>query len=102
MTLSSKVFGVSNWSLPSGGQTYADVIDSDITQSVIDSGLVMVYLEVNGFWAALPFTRYYSDNLVVTSFQVKLNTVRIIVTSSDFTNPPLDFLSIKVVAIDGN
>jgi hypothetical protein len=101
MKLSSTVFSVSNWSIPSGGQTHADVIDSAITQSVIDSGLVMVYLDVDGFWAALPYTKYFSDHMIVTSFEVSLNTVRIIVSESDLTNPPLDLLSIKVVAIDG-
>jgi hypothetical protein len=102
MNLSSTVLSVSNWSVPSDGQTYADVIDSAITQSVIDSGLVMVYLDVNGYWAALPYIRYFPGFMIVTSFQITLNTVRLIVSESDLTNPPQDDLSIKVVVIDGN
>ena len=99
--VSSKVFSVSNWSNLATGQIYADITYSAVTQAILDSGSVIVYLNTAGYWSALPYTKYFSDHFIATSYQCSLNTVRIIVTESDLTNPPRDDLSIKVVVITG-
>jgi hypothetical protein len=102
VSVTSTVISVSDWSIPDFGPIHSDVTIPGITQSVIDSGLVMVYLKVDDFWATLPYTRYFTDHQIVTSYKVKLNTLRVIVFETDFTNPPQDDLSLKVVIIDGN
>lgn len=100
--VSSKYYTVSSWSVPAAGSIYTDIANSDITQSVIDSGSVMVYLNVNNAWTPLPYNRYYSNHFIATTFQCTAGNVRIIVTESDLTNPPQDILSLKVVTIGGH
>lgn len=100
--VSSKTYSVSSWSVPAGGQIYADISDADITQAIIDSGSVMVYLYNTNYWTPLPYNHYFSDHFIATTFQCKTGSVRIVVTESDLTNPPQDLLSIKVVTIAGH
>ena len=100
--VSSKFYTVSSWSVPASGQIYTDIADADITQNVIDSGSVMVYLNTSGSWTPLPYNHYYSDHFIATTFQCSVGTVRVVVTESDLTNPPQDNLSLKVVAIGGH
>lgn len=84
----TQTFIVSNWyyNAPSWG---VDITDLDITQDIVDNGLVMVYISNgSGGWQALPYTVYptsgYSSTYVFVHY---LYGVTIWKTDSDLTLP---------------
>ncbi|MFI5218370.1 MAG: collagen-like protein [Bacteroidia bacterium] len=84
----TQTFTVSNWYYiaPSYG---VDIADFDITQDIVDNGLVMVYTSNgSGGWQALPYTAYPSSSYSSTYVFVHyLNGVTIWKTDSDLTQP---------------
>jgi len=66
-----------------------DIVDNDITQAIVDDGIVMVFMSNgSGGWTALPFTVYPSNLYGSTFVPVHyLNGVTIWKTDSDLTQP---------------
>jgi hypothetical protein len=82
----------------------------DITQEIIDFGLVAAYYHDNGFYLPLPYTKFYKETTPSTYlWQETLDMVispgncQINFTSSDFFTPEgsLQTIDIRLVIIDG-
>lgn len=99
-----QVFTVSNWSY-SAPSYYSDISYSAITQDIINTGAVLVYLSNgSGGYSQLPLTYYpssaYSRTFETVSYP---GGVRIYVTDSDLTQPVTPGTSsFKVVAISSS
>jgi hypothetical protein len=84
--LSSSI-SVSSWGYYAPDWT-ASLSYPAITQSILDKGAVLVYMESNGIYFQLPFTIYPLNSYSRTyNFTHKLNSVTIYVTDSDLTQP---------------
>jgi len=96
----SQTFFFPNW-IDGGSQIeyYCILADADITQSIIDYGIVQVYIANAGMWTALP----YSWNNYTTIFSNYLGNVKVEISHSDFspmTSQPGTSL-FKVVCVSG-
>ena len=92
-----------DWSSTSTSKN-AVLIDSDITQAVIDKGAIQAYVRYGSTWYTLPYTFYSIPNYATTftpAYQV--NKVYIAIERNDAVQPvtPGFDLDFKVVAIDG-
>lgn len=92
---------VSNWTYDEPVY-YADIHSASITQSVLNTGAVLVYAKLaDNVWTQLPLTVYlspdYSSTLEVIT---TLNTVEITWTDSDLSQPGVPpSLDFKIVVI---
>lgn len=80
---------VSNWTYDGTNKLYkATIIDNNITQAIVDEGVVLVYLISGGGNLALPVTIYptstYSETI---SFVYGLQQVVLSIQDSDLTQP---------------
>jgi hypothetical protein len=101
----------SDWTynnLPVWDQSLTVILnDNDITQNIIDSGIVMVYLSLNSpatEWFALPFTQKLNGNYLsqTWAFAYSLNNVTIKFYFSDGSSPSTPSTNyFKVVVISG-
>jgi hypothetical protein len=81
---------------------------SNITSEILNSGVVLVYSQVNDantavVWQQLPITYYDPGVLRVVDAQYRANQVQIFINSSDSNVPPrpTGALNYRVVAISG-
>lgn len=98
----SGIVTISNWMYDGTNKNYtATIIDNDITQNIVDAGVVMAYLYQNGANLALPTTIYPTSSYSSTlSFIYGLQQVIIRIQDSDLTQPnypgSLTFRIVKV------
>lgn len=77
----------SNWIL-SGVTYYTSINVSSITQSIVDNGVVLVYMDASGAWLALPVTIVPSASYSSTyRYYHYLGGVEIDKTDTDLTTP---------------
>lgn len=69
----ANVIGSSNftptWS-NAGGYWVANLTSSSITQSIVDKGVVIVYMQSGGRWLALPVTGWLNDETFAYTFEL--------------------------------
>jgi hypothetical protein len=99
----SGTVNVTTWTYSSGDAAYfADIPSQSITQNVLNSGAVLVYVKyAENVWSQLPLTLYldptYSSTLEVIT---TLNHIQIVWTDSDLTQPNTPpALTFKIVVI---
>lgn len=82
----------------------------DITQEIIDFGLVVAYYHDNGFYLPLPYTKYYKETTPSTylweetlDMVISPGNCQINFTSSDFFTPEgsAQAIDIRLVLVDG-
>jgi hypothetical protein len=77
----------SNWIL-SGVAWYTTINVSSITQSIVDNGIVMVYMDAGGAWLALPVTIIPSSSYSSTyRYYHYLGAVEVDKEDTDLTTP---------------
>jgi hypothetical protein len=94
---------VSNWAYSANDAAYiAEITSQSITQTVLNSGAVLVYVKyADNVWSQLPLTLYldpaYSSTLEVITL---LNKIQIVWTDSDLAQPNTPpTLTFKIVVI---
>lgn len=77
-----------DWSFSLPGYYWVQFIDNDITQSILNTGSVEVFVNYNtGSWNNLPYTEVISPSLTgIWSLNEALNTMQINYTYSDQIN----------------
>lgn len=94
-----------NWACSS--ICYADVTCSGITQDIINTGSVHVFMQSTtntGVWLNMPWTEFNSTYSSNYNFNYSLNSLRIFKQDSDLTtpaNPGSRFFKIVVIASSG-
>ena len=95
----SRNFIVTSWNGVNTSGVYIILADMDITQSIIDSGAVLVYQEVSGTWYALPRSNFGDQ----WAFNFYLNNIVIQLSHSNGTQVPNPGTNtFKVVVIAGS
>jgi len=100
--VSEKIIIVSNWAYQLN-YWYANVVDSAITQNIVDKGAVIVYYEISpGEWSMLPYSYPYTIDPYEYSFIYSLNNVFIKRRdlSSATPNPGTQTFKIVIIVID--
>ena len=73
----------------------------EITQDVLDNGLVMVYMKMDNEYAALPFTFTFDGYQTIFEYTLQLNIVNIYLFDTDLqTLDPTGPITFKVVIIN--
>ncbi|NSW45640.1 MAG: hypothetical protein HPY79_07490 [Bacteroidales bacterium] len=84
---------------------YKDIIDSRITNSILENGDVRVFLESpaqSNVWLNMPFISPHNNYFTTYNYNVGLNVIRVVIYDSDGLLPAQpSSMRIKVVVIDG-
>ncbi|MCX7862425.1 MAG: hypothetical protein N2449_05460 [Bacteroidales bacterium] len=84
---------------------YVDILDTRITESVINNGMVKIFMESSsqsGVWLNLPWFEVYEDYTSIYNFNCGINAVRIFKEDTDAEMPSNPgFKKFKIVVIDG-
>jgi hypothetical protein len=76
---------------------------SILTSSIVNSGAVMIYLNENGTYAALPMTVSMGGNIVEDVwFEYSTGQISIVTEDSDLSDPGTSTLNFKLVCIDAS
>lgn len=98
----TETFKVSDWIKEPAVRWHAQVSFPAITQEVMDSGAVLVYLKVNDAYNQIPLT-FFPGPDVVTSIQVSTHVAGFVLfwSTSDYYNdfPKPDTADVKVTVI---
>ena len=71
----------SSWTIVSSSELSASILDTNITQSIVDSGTVLLYIKISDSWYTLPYAQtitstttydwafgYKTDTLIIRTF----------------------------------
>lgn len=99
----SRNFSINNWNYEDPSW-HLSILDSRITEDIIENGAVLVYINYDGSLSLIPITIYREANYSTTiESSVYVGGVSIFWTDSDLTQPitppNLDF---KIVVIEGS
>lgn len=111
----SKIFSITSWTwqtIPVFTPSWqGGVTDNDITQSIIDSGAVMVYCDFGSSssgaatWNAFPLSEYGGSGVIYSwNYSCSVNQIGVIYSRNNTTQPtvPASNYKYKVVAISAS
>ncbi len=100
----SQTFTTEVWT--QSGNTYICYLnDADITQEILDKGVMNSYIEIGtGNWYSLPYNYYYVSSIPL-SFLPLYSLGKVRIQAINYDNSPISdpgMLTFKVVCIEGN
>lgn len=103
--VTSQTSTVSTWTWDAtNSYSYGNLFVNGLTLDICDKGAVLVYLQTTaGEWAPLARTVYASPTVNISQrFAYSLNSLKIIVQRSDFTQQTMTPIVFKIVCISAN
>lgn len=95
-------FIANSWTATAGPMQTDTIIDTRITQAIVDSGVVMVYKKILNSYNPLPSTTIITSVLYTMSYNFGLNGIYLSYFASNQTLPPNPgSVTFKVVVISG-
>jgi len=100
--VSRKTIAISDWT-NTNNYWYADIVDTDITQDIVNNGVVLVYYEIaSGQWASLPYQD--TSTLLAYTYSYIYSQDNLHVRRTDFLlptpNPSTQNFKIVIMKID--
>ena len=87
----SRLFTISSWSpndIFNPSEWNTTLVDTDITQSIVDSGAVIVYYKSSGYWNTLPYAELVFATVTHDfAYKYKTDSLFIKATSSNLSFP---------------